>query len=162
MFRERMKTMPADIREKRFRNVGDPRRTDRFRSTYEHGVESPFVVHAVAAYEKAFKLLEQTLVEQTLADGGGLWILGPEPSLADINLMPFAARLDYLGLLDLWTANRPHAERWWVTARTWPHFKSGLSDLVTDGEIAEMRSHGPKIRAGVAAHLNMLRSSTAA
>ena len=38
MFRERMRTMPAELREKRFRNVGDPRRTDRFKSTYEHGV----------------------------------------------------------------------------------------------------------------------------
>ena len=58
MFRERMKTMPEEIRQKRFRNVGDPRRTDRFKSTYEHGVQSPFVVHAVAAYERAFKMLE--------------------------------------------------------------------------------------------------------
>ena len=61
MFRERMRTMPAELREKRFRNVGDPRRTDRFKSTYEHGVQSPFVLHAIAAYERAFKLMEQTL-----------------------------------------------------------------------------------------------------
>ena len=58
MFRERMKTMPEEIRQRRFRNVGDPRRTDRFKSTYEHGVQSPFVVHAIAAYERAFKMLE--------------------------------------------------------------------------------------------------------
>ena len=38
MFRERMRTMSPELREKRFRNVGDPRRTDRFKSTYEHGV----------------------------------------------------------------------------------------------------------------------------
>jgi glutathione S-transferase len=42
MFRERMKNMPPEIREKRFRNVGDPRRTDRFKSTYELGAKSPF------------------------------------------------------------------------------------------------------------------------
>jgi GST-like protein len=35
MFRERMKNMPEEIRQARFRNVGDPRRTDRFKSTYE-------------------------------------------------------------------------------------------------------------------------------
>ena len=58
MFRERMKNMPEEIRQARFRNVGDPRRTDRFKSTYEHGVQSPFVVHAIAAYERAFKMLE--------------------------------------------------------------------------------------------------------
>jgi ganglioside-induced differentiation-associated protein 1 len=153
MFRERMRTMPEEIRQKRFRNVGDPRRTDRFKSTYEHGVDSPFVVHAIAAYERAFKYLEATLAED-----GGPWILGSDPSLADINLMPFAARLDWLGLLDLWTAGRPHAESWWKQAQAWPHFRTGLRDLVTDAEIAEMRTHGPKIRDGVAAHLARLRS----
>ena len=50
MFRERMRNLPPEIREKRFRNVGDPRRTDRFKSTYEHGVQSPFVLHGIAAF----------------------------------------------------------------------------------------------------------------
>ena len=41
MFRERMRNMAPEIREKRFRNVGDPRRRDRFMSTYEDGVQAP-------------------------------------------------------------------------------------------------------------------------
>jgi glutathione S-transferase len=151
MFRERMKNMPEEIRQARFRNVGDPRRTDRFKSTYEHGAQSPFVVHAIAAYERAFKMLEETLAEN------GPWILGAEPSLADINLMPLVARLDYLGLLDLWTTGRPRAQNWWNHARAWPYFKSGLSDLISEAEFAEMRMHGPKIRDAVAAHLATLR-----
>jgi len=155
MFRERMKSMPEETRQKRFRNVGDPRRTDRFKSTYEHGVQSPFVIHAVAAYERAFKLLEETLAS------GAPWILGSEPSLADINLMPFAARLDYLGLLDLWTADRPRVRAWWAQASNWPYFKSGLRDLISESEFAEMRTHGPKIRDGIAAHLAVLRRAAA-
>jgi glutathione S-transferase len=151
MFRERMRNMPEEIREKRFRNVGDPRRTDRFKSTYQHGVESPFVVHAVAAYERAFKMLEASLAD------GGPWILGADPTLADINMMPFAARLDYLGLLDLWTSNRPRVQNWWALASAWPHFKTGLHDLISEAEFAEMRLHGPKIRDGIAAHLDVLR-----
>lgn len=151
MFRERMKTMPEEIRQRRFRNVGDPRRTDRFKSTYEHGVQSPFVVHAVAAYERAFKTLEADL------GAGGPWILGADPTLADINLMPLVARLDYLGLLDLWTAGRPHVRQWWLKAQAWPFFKSGLSDLISEAEFAEMRTHGPSIRDGIAAHLVALR-----
>ncbi len=154
MFRERMRTMPEEIRRKRFRNVGDPRRTDRFKSTYELGVESPFVVHAVAAYERAFKHLEEALGES-----GGPWILGTDPSLADINLMPFAARLDYLGLLDLWTGSRPNVQRWWAQAQAWPSFKTGLYDLITEHELCEMRTHGPKIRDGISTHLAALRSA---
>jgi ganglioside-induced differentiation-associated protein 1 len=155
MFRERMKNMPAEIREARFRNIGDPRRTDRFKSTYELGVDSPFVIHAVAAYERAFKHLEETLAE------GGPWILGAEPTLADINLMPFAARLDYLGLLDLWTTGRPRVQAWWARAGAWPHFKSGLYDLITEAEFAEMRTHGPNIRDGLARHLQTIKQGMA-
>jgi glutathione S-transferase len=157
MFRERMKAMPEALRESRFRNVGDPRRTDRFKSSYELGVASPFVIHGVAAYERAFKLLEQAL-----ADGGAPWILGAEPTLADINLMPYAARLDYLGLLDLWTGARPHVRAWWQQAQLWPSFKSGLRDLISDAEMTEMRIHGPKIRDGIASHLAGLRRDGAA
>ena len=43
--------------------------------------------------------------------------LGARATLADINLMPYAARLDYLGLLDLWTADRPRMRDWWEQAR---------------------------------------------
>jgi glutathione S-transferase len=156
MFRERMRTMPAEIRERRFRNIGDPRRRDRFMSTYEHGVRSPFVVHGIAAYERAFKLLEETLAES------GPWILGGAPSLADINLMPFAARLDYLGLLDIWIAQRPCVRGWWAKAQEWPHFKTGLRDFITEAEFAEMRTHGPKIAGGVAEIITEVRAQMAA
>jgi glutathione S-transferase len=139
MFRERMRNMPEEVRDRRFRNVGDPRRRDRFMSTYERGARSPFVAHGVAAYERAFKMLEDTLSES------GPWILGASPSLADINLMPFAARLDYLGLLHLWIENRPRVISWWALAREWPSFKSGLRDLISETEFSEMRTHGPKI-----------------
>ena len=157
MFRERMKNMPPEIRERRFRNVGDPRRTDRFRSTYEHGAKSPFVVHGVIAYERAFKMLEDTL-----AEGGGPWILGADPTLADINLMPYAARLDYLGLLDLWIKDRPHVKAWWHSAKEWPSFQFGLRDLISEAEFSEMKAHGPKIADDLAeiiceAHRNAVR-----
>ena len=63
MFRERMKNIPPEMREKRFRNVGDPRRTDLLKSAYEHGAKSSFEVHGVAAYERAFKMLEDALAQ---------------------------------------------------------------------------------------------------
>jgi glutathione S-transferase len=145
MFRERMRNLSPELREKRFRNVGDPRRTDRFKSTYEHGVHSPFVLHGIAAFERAFKLLDQTLGER-----GGPWILGTSPTLADINLMPYVARLDYLGLVGVWIDERPRVRDWWAHASGWPSFKRGLHDLITEAEFEAMRTHGPKIRDDVA------------
>jgi glutathione S-transferase len=156
MFRERMRNMPEDVRERRFRNIGDPRRRDRFMSTYELGVRSPYVKHGIAAYERAFKPLEATLAET------GPWILGRSPSLADINLMPFAARLEYLGLLDLWIEDRPRVKDWWALAREWPSFKSGLCDLITETEFSEMRTYGPKIAGDVAAAIAEVRRLSAA
>ena len=144
MFRERMRNLTPDLRERRFRNVGDPRRTDRFKSTYEHGVHSPFVLHGIAAFERAFKHLEQVLAD------GGPWILGARPTLADINLMPFAARLDYLGLIGVWIDDRPRVRDWWARAKEWPSFRRGLHERISEAEFADMRTHGPKIRDDVA------------
>jgi hypothetical protein len=56
-----MRNMLEEIGERRFRNIGDPRRRDRFMSTYELGVRSPFVKHGIAAYERAFKMLQDAL-----------------------------------------------------------------------------------------------------
>jgi glutathione S-transferase len=154
MFRERMRKMPEELRQARFRNVGDPRRRDRMKSTLEHGVHSPFVLHAVYAYEKAFKLLDETLSEC------GPWVVGGEPTLADIALMPFVARLDYLGLLDIWLANRPRVRDWWTMAKEWPSYRRGLAELVTDAEIAEMHAHGPKLRDDIARLLGTLRDGS--
>jgi glutathione S-transferase len=156
MFRERMRNMPEEVRETRFRNIGDPRRRDRFMSTYELGVRSPYVKHGVAAYERAFKMLEDTLTE------AGSWILGTNVSLADINLMPFAARLDYLGLLDLWIKDRPRVKDWRALAPEWPSFKYGLRDLISEAEFSEMKTHGPKIADDVADIIAEVRRNTPA
>ncbi len=154
MFRERMKKMPEEIRQARFRNVGDPRRRDRVKSTLELGIQSPFVLHAIYAYEKAFKLLEEALAD------GGPWIVGDSPSLADIALMPFMARLDYLDLLDVWLTDRPCVRDWWAMAKEWPSYQHGLADLVTDTEIAEMQAHGPKLKEDITGLLAGLRDGS--
>lgn len=153
MFREKMKSMSSELRERRFKNIGDPRRRDRFRSTYEVGVRSPFVLYAIYAYERAFKHMEAMLAER------GPWLLGKAPTLADINMMPFVARLSYLGLLEAWTADRPLITNWWARAQEWSSFKSGLSDLVTEQEFADMRTHGPTIRGDIETLLANLRAS---
>ncbi len=156
MFRDRMRAMTDELREKRFENIGDPRRRDRFKSTYEHGTESPFVLYAIANYEKAFGLLEKTLSH------GGPWILGEHVSLADINLMPYAARLHYLGLLDLWIADRPRAQAWWTRVQAWPSFHGGIVAPMSEAERTEMQVSGPKIREQMAALLAAHRSKIAA
>ena len=140
MFREKMRAMTEEQRQMRFRNTGDPQKGERFKSTYAHGVASPYVFQAVASYEKLFKNMEKAL------EGGGPWILGADMTLADINLMPFVARLNYLNLLDLWTAERPNVLAWWRRVQDVPSFRAAILEQTGEADAANMQTHGSKIK----------------
>lgn len=140
MFRDRMKNMTDGQRTTRFANVGDPKRRDRFYSTYKQGVASRYVFHGIAAYEKAFKTMEANLAD------GRPWLIGGQFTLADINLMPLVARLEYLDLLDIWISNRPHVRAWWQRATHRPSFAGGITDHFKANEVTEMKNFGSKIK----------------
>jgi glutathione S-transferase len=140
MFRERMRGMTEAERQVRYSNVGDPARGARFESTYELGVDSPYVFNGIAAFEVAFAKMEKDLAK------GGPWLLGSEMSLADINMMPYVARIGYLDLLDLWIADRPATKAWWARAQALPSFKAAIPDKLTDADITAMNTFGGKIR----------------
>ncbi|NQU72955.1 MAG: glutathione S-transferase family protein [Rhodospirillales bacterium] len=139
MFRERMKTMPEDIRERRFLNIGDPARRDRFESSFELGVDSPYVFRAIADYEIAFRDIEAAL------ESGDDWLAGGAFSLAEINLAPYVARLDYLQLLPIWTAERPLLRAWWDRVKAEPAVQRAIADVVSPTEIDEMAVFGGKL-----------------
>jgi len=139
MFREKLKAMTSEQREVRFKNVGDPDRRARYISCFERGVDSPYVLQGIAAFEKAFKIMETDLA------AGGPWLLGKDLTLADINLMPFVARLDHLDLLSIWIENRPHVADWWRRAQVYPSFQSQICANVSEAEMSEMRSSGSRI-----------------
>jgi len=149
MFRDRMRSMTEEQRQVRFRNVGDPVKRARFLSCYAEGVESPYVYEGIAAFEKAFAKMEEDLAGPPGATGGP-WLLGGALTLADIALMPFLARLDYLTLLPVWTADRPNVQAWWQRAQARPTFRGAIPEALSAKEIEEMRTSGAKIRARVA------------
>ena len=97
-------------------------------------------IQGIAAYEKAFKTMEHDLA------AGDPWLLGAQLSLADINMMPFVARLDYLDLLDVWTAERPNVQAWWKRAQALPSYIAAIPDVLTKDEVAEMRNSGTRIK----------------
>lgn len=144
MFRERLRGMSEEQRQQRFNNVGDPGRKARYISTYEEGVESPYVLQGIASWEKLFANMEKALA------GGGDWLVDGVYSLADINLIPLVARLDYLGLLDVWIAARPLSQAWFARARQLPAFAAAISDGLAAGDIEAMGRSGSAIRARVA------------
>ncbi len=146
MFRERMKQMTEEQRQGRFRNVGDAEKRVRFMSTYELGVESPYVYQAIASFEAAFRDMEKAL-----AGNASGWLAGASMTLADINMMPFVARLAFLNLLEVWIEDRPMAQSWWVRVQQIPSFRACVRDPLTPTEIEAMGTCGMAIRDRVAA-----------
>lgn len=143
MFRERMRNMTEQQREERYRNVGDPIKRARLISTYEEGVESPYVFQGIGAFEIAFDKMEKDLSAR------GPWLVGPDMTLADINMMPFVARLAYLDLLQIWIAKRPNAQEWWQRVQALPSFVASIPAKTTPEDVAFMKKFGSLIRARV-------------
>jgi glutathione S-transferase len=150
MFRDKMRGMTEEQREGRFRNIGDPGRRARMISTYQDGCDSPFVLQGIFAFEKMFGEMEECLCD------GRPWLVGESFSLADISVMPFAARLNYLNILDVWLANRPGVRAWWDRARSRPSFPGAIADLLSPEQVEAMHSSGSRIRDQVAAKHHQL------
>lgn len=147
MFRERMRNMTEEQRQGRYQNVGDPIKRARLISTYEEGVESPYVFQGIGAFEMAFEKMEKDL------KAGGPWLVGGALSLADINMMPFVARMAFLDLLDIWIADRPATREWWARVQTRPSFIASIPDKVPAADFATMKNFGSALRSRVSERL---------
>jgi glutathione S-transferase len=157
MFRDKMQSMTQEQRDGRFRNIGDPGRRARMISTYEQGCDSPFVEQGIFAFEKLFQEMEDALA------AGQDWLVGTSFTLGDINVMPFAARLHYLSLLDVWIADRPRVQSWWERARSRPSFSVAIAQLLSPEQMQAMSSSGSRIRDKIAAkHDDIVRRRAAA
>jgi glutathione S-transferase len=144
MFRDKMKAMSQEQRDGRYRNIGDPGRRARMISTYELGCNSPFVEQGIFAFEKMFAEMEEALSD------GRPWLVGSKFSLADINVIPFAARLDYLTVLDVWIKERPLVAAWWQKAKARPSFLDAIAKLLKEDQISSMASSGSRIKSEIA------------
>jgi glutathione S-transferase len=144
MFRDKMKAMTQEQCDGRYRNIGDPGRRARMISTYELGCNSPFVEQGIFAFEKMFGEMEECLSD------GRPWLVGSNFSLADINVIPFAARLDYLTILDVWIKERPLVAAWWQKAKGRPSFLGAIAKLLKEDQIGAMAASGNRIKSEIA------------
>jgi len=140
MFRDRLKKMSDIERNRRFRNIGNPTRRDRHISVFQKGVDSPYFFRALAAYDSAFTEMEEQL------EGGSGWLVDGMFTLAEINLAPFFARLEYLTFLEALIKNRPCVENWWQRVSRRPCYISEIRDSLSVKEVDEMRISGGLIK----------------
>jgi hypothetical protein len=82
--------------------------------------------------------------------GGSPWLVSEAYTLADINMVPYIARMEYLTLLDVWTADRPRVRDWWARAKARPSTVEAIPNRLTSDEIGEMREYGAAIHDDVA------------
>jgi glutathione S-transferase len=61
-------------------------------------------------------------MDDAISESGGPWLMGGQPTLADISLMPAIVRMDDLGLAHMW-ADKPKVARWYDAIRAHPAFK---------------------------------------
>ena len=61
-------------------------------------------------------------MEASIARSGGPFLLGRQPTLADVSVMPAIVRMDDLGLAAMW-ADKPALGRWYEAIRAHPAFK---------------------------------------
>ncbi len=153
MFRERLKNLPEEMREARFRNIGDPTRGDRLKSTFEDGVESRYVYRGIAAFEMAFKGIDGALSD------GNVWLANNMFSLAEINLTPMLARLEYLTLLDIWLSRRPVVKKWWERVKQRTSYDAEVVGMLSEDEVGEMQTSGARIKDRIFdIHANYIKS----
>lgn len=147
---DRFRKLSLQERQRRYRNVGDPIREDMYESTVEHGLDSPYVKRAAILFERAFANLESELLD------GAEWATGARFTLADTALTPYVARLEYLGVLDLWLDGRPRTGAWWERVKTRASFEAAIGGTLSVDDIAAMRATGERLRP----HIRSVREDT--
>jgi len=144
MFMERLRKMPPDKLKAHLSRIVDLERRDRQTAVYHDGVEAPHVYRGTVAFEKAFQKIDKALAD------GRTWLFGDQFTLAEINLVPYIARLEYLNMLDIWTGERPNVVAWYRRIQARPSYKAEVSDWMKPEELPEMHNAGTRNKARIA------------
>ena len=144
MFMDRLRKMPPDKVEVHLNRIIDLERRDRQTAIYHQGVDAPHVYRGTVAFEKAFQKIDKTLSD------GRPWLCGDQFTLAEINLVPYVARLEYLNMLDIWTADRPNVDAWFRRIKARRSYQVEVSDWMKPEELPEIHNAGTRNKPRIA------------
>jgi glutathione S-transferase len=144
MFVDRLRARSAEDASAFLRRIVDLERRDRQTALYERGLEAPHVYRGVVAFEKAFAKIDKVLSD------GRTWLAGEQFSIAEINLCPYVARLEYLGLLKIWTRHCKHIEPWYLRMTQRRSFQQEVAARIDADERRRMLEGGRKVELRVA------------
>ncbi len=116
-------------------------------SVYEKGVHAPEVADAVNEFVALFKEMDQLLI-------GRQWLAGDRFSLADIAAMPYALRIDHLGLTPMITeAGLNNLADWYGRVRARPSFVQAVEKYTPPPVVEAFQAEGAKVWPDVATML---------
>jgi glutathione S-transferase len=111
------------------------RRAEYKRSVIEHGLDSEFVIEAIAQHKKLLSWMDQSLQH-------GQYLAGNDFTNADCAVIPYIVRLDLLKLSGMWD-RYPAIDNWWTRMRARPSVKASIYDCMTDTDWAPFRNLAP-------------------
>ncbi len=111
------------------------RRAEYKRSVIEHGLDSEFVVDALAQHQKMISWMAEDLKH-------GAYLAGDTFSNADAAVVPYILRLELLKLGGLW-AQFPAVAGWWARMRERPSVKTTIFDRMGESDWAPFKNLSP-------------------
>ena len=134
-FRSRFLKTPREVWLAEINKAPLKRRAEYKRSVIEHGLDSEFVVDAVAQHRKLLSWMAQSLKD-------GPYLAGDRFSNADCAVIPYILRLELLKLGDM-VEQYPAIAEWWAKMRVRPSVKSAIFDRMTDADWAPFKTLAP-------------------
>ena len=108
-------------------------------SVYEKGVQAPEVADAINVFVALFRDMDQRLTGQQ-------WLAGDAFSLADIAAMPYALRIDHLGLTPMITeAGLNNLADWYERICARPSFAQAVEKYTPPPVVEVFKAEGAKV-----------------
>jgi glutathione S-transferase len=111
------------------------RRAQYKRSVIEHGLDSEFVIEALAQHKKLLSSMADSLK-------GGPYLAGDSFSNADCAVIPYILRLELLKLAGMWD-RYPAIADWWLRMRTRPSVKAAIFDRMSEADWVPFKNLTP-------------------
>ena len=134
-FRPNFLKVPREVWLAEINKAPLKRRAEYKRSVIEHGLDSEFVVDALAEHQKLLSWMVTSLQSAS-------YLAGKSFSNADCAVIPYVLRLEVLKLQGLW-APYPAIADWWARMRTRPSVKSSIFDRMEDNDWAPFKNLSP-------------------
>lgn len=111
------------------------RRAEYKRSVIEHGLDSEFVIDALAQHQKLISWMAEDLKR-------GPYLAGESFSNSDCAVVPYILRLELLKLGAMWQAE-PAVADWWTRVQKRPSVKAAIFDRMKEADWAPFKNLSP-------------------